>query len=42
VLRSVVERARAGATVVVVAHREPVVAIGDQVVEVSAERYAYV
>jgi ATP-binding cassette subfamily C protein CydD len=41
VLCSVVERARAGATVVVVAHREPVVAIGDQVVEVSAERYAY-
>ncbi|MDA3637904.1 thiol reductant ABC exporter subunit CydD [Mycobacterium xenopi] len=42
VLRAVVERARAGATVVVVAHREQVVAIGDQVVEVRAERHAYV
>jgi ATP-binding cassette subfamily C protein CydD len=34
VLRAIVERARAGATVVVVGHREPVVAIGDRVVEV--------
>jgi ATP-binding cassette subfamily C protein CydD len=43
VLRSIVERARAGATVVVVGHREPVVAIGDRVIEVVAEggvRYA--
>jgi ATP-binding cassette, subfamily C, bacterial CydD len=43
VLRAIVERARAGATVVVVGHREPVVAIGDQVVEVVADgevRYA--
>jgi ATP-binding cassette subfamily C protein CydD len=37
VLRAVVERARAGATVVVVGHREPVVAIGDRVVEVVAD-----
>ncbi|WP_232070488.1 thiol reductant ABC exporter subunit CydD [Mycobacterium noviomagense] len=42
VLHSVLERARAGATVVVVAHREPVVATGDQVIHVGAERYAYV
>jgi ATP-binding cassette, subfamily C, bacterial CydD len=34
VLRAIVERARAGATVVVVGHREQVVAIGDRVVEV--------
>jgi ATP-binding cassette, subfamily C, bacterial CydD len=34
VLRAAVERARAGATVVVVGHRERVVAIGDQVIEV--------
>lgn len=43
VLRAIVERARAGATVVVVGHREPVLAIGDRVVEVAAEsgaRYA--
>ncbi len=37
-LRAIVERARAGATVVVIGHREPVVAIGDQVVEVAADR----
>jgi ATP-binding cassette, subfamily C, bacterial CydD len=36
VLRALVDRARAGATVVVVGHRERVVAIGDQVVEVTA------
>src|SRR6516162_1832796 len=36
VLQAIVERARAGATVVVVGHREPVVAIGDRVVEVTA------
>ena len=36
VLRAIVERARAGATVVVVGHRAPVVAIGDQVVDVVA------
>lgn len=35
VLRAIVERARAGATVVVVGHRGPVVAIGDRVVEVT-------
>jgi ATP-binding cassette subfamily C protein CydD len=43
VLRAIVERARAGATVVVVGHREPVVAIGDQVLEVVSDgqvRYA--
>ena len=43
VLRAIVERARGGATVVVVGHRAAVVAIGDRVVEVSAEsgvRYA--
>ncbi|WP_231985269.1 thiol reductant ABC exporter subunit CydD [Mycobacterium sp. E796] len=37
VLRAIVERARSGATVVVVGHREPVVAIGDRVVEVVAD-----
>lgn len=37
VLRAIVERARAGATVVVVGHREPVVAIGDRVVDVAAD-----
>jgi ATP-binding cassette, subfamily C, bacterial CydD len=37
VLRAIVERARAGATVVVVGHRAPVVAIGDQVVEVISD-----
>ncbi len=37
VLRAVVARARAGATVVVVGHREPVVAIGDRILEVTAE-----
>ncbi|WP_255731306.1 MULTISPECIES: thiol reductant ABC exporter subunit CydD [Mycobacterium] len=36
VLRAVVARARAGATVVVVGHRERVLAIGDRVVEVVA------
>lgn len=35
VLRAIVGRARAGATVVVVGHREPVVAIGDRVVDVG-------
>jgi ATP-binding cassette subfamily C protein CydD len=38
VLRAIVERARAGTTVVIVGHREPVVAIGDQVVEVASDR----
>jgi ATP-binding cassette subfamily C protein CydD len=42
VLRAVVERARAGATVVVVAHRESVIAVADRVVEVDARRHAYV
>ncbi|WP_241523619.1 thiol reductant ABC exporter subunit CydD [Mycobacterium sp. IEC1808] len=37
VLRAIVERARSGATVVVVGHRAPVVAIGDRVVEVAAD-----
>jgi ATP-binding cassette subfamily C protein CydD len=37
VLRAIVERARSGATVVVVGHRESVVAIGDGVVEVAAD-----
>ena len=37
VLRAIVERARAGATVVVIGHRESVVAIGDRVVEVAAD-----
>ena len=36
VLRAIAERARAGATVVVVGHRRQVVAIGDQVVEVAS------
>jgi ATP-binding cassette subfamily C protein CydD len=43
VLRAIVDRARAGSTVVVVGHRERVVAIGDHVVEVVAwneSRYA--
>ncbi|MGA7055226.1 MAG: thiol reductant ABC exporter subunit CydD [Mycobacterium sp.] len=34
VLQAIVERARAGATVVVVGHREKICAIGDQIVEV--------
>ncbi|OBA60899.1 thiol reductant ABC exporter subunit CydD [Mycobacterium sp. 1100029.7] len=37
VLRAIVERARAGATVVVVGHRQPVLAIADQVVEVVSD-----
>lgn len=37
VLRAIVERARAGTTVVVVGHRQPVVAIGDHVVEVVSD-----
>ncbi|CPR07894.1 cysteine ABC transporter ATP-binding protein/permease [Mycobacterium bohemicum DSM 44277] len=41
VLRAIVERARAGATVVVVGHREPLVAIGDRVVEVAAAGVRY-
>ena len=35
VLRAIVERARAGATVVVVGHRDRVLDIGDQVIEVA-------
>jgi len=35
VLRAIVERARSGATVVVVGHRDAVLAIGDRVMEVS-------
>jgi ATP-binding cassette subfamily C protein CydD len=38
VLRAIVERARTGATVIVVGHRAPVLAIGDQIVEVVADR----
>jgi len=38
VLRAIVARARAGATVVVVGHRTRVVAVGDQVVQVARER----
>ena len=37
VLRAVVERARAGATVVLVGHRDRVTAIGDNVVHVGGE-----
>ena len=37
VLRAIVERARAGATVVLVGHRERVTAIGDHVVHVGGE-----
>ena len=37
VLRAIVERARAGATVVLVGHRDPVTAIGDRVVHVGGE-----
>jgi ATP-binding cassette, subfamily C, bacterial CydD len=45
VLRAIVERARSGAMVVVVGHRERVVAIGDRVIEVVSDdgvRYAAV
>jgi ATP-binding cassette, subfamily C, bacterial CydD len=38
VLRAIVERARAGATAVVVGHREQVVGIGDQVIEVTGAK----
>jgi ATP-binding cassette subfamily C protein CydD len=40
VLQAIVERARAGATVVVVGHRKQVLAIGDQVVEVASNSEA--
>ncbi|WP_120770909.1 ATP-binding cassette domain-containing protein, partial [Mycobacterium syngnathidarum] len=36
VLRAVVARARAGATVVVVGHRDPVLSIGDRVITIGA------
>ncbi|MGH3578579.1 MAG: ABC transporter ATP-binding protein/permease, partial [Mycobacterium sp.] len=42
VLRAIVERAGSGATVVVVGHRESVLAIGDRVIEVTSEQYAHV
>lgn len=42
VLRAIVERARAGTTVVVVGHREQVVAIGDRVVQVGRQCHAQV
>ena len=38
VLRAIVERARAGATVVVVGHRDQVVGIGDHIIEVAGVR----
>ncbi|MCV7413599.1 ABC transporter ATP-binding protein [Mycobacterium florentinum] len=38
VLRAIAERARAGASVVIVGHRQPVLAIADQVVEVVSDR----
>jgi ATP-binding cassette subfamily C protein CydD len=38
VLRAILERARAGAAVVVVGHRQPVVAIGDNVIRLGGER----
>lgn len=41
VLRAIIARARAGATVVVVGHREPVIAIGDRVIEVVATSEAH-
>ena len=40
VLRTIVERARAGATVVVVGHRRPVLAIGDNVIRLGGELLA--
>jgi ATP-binding cassette, subfamily C, bacterial CydD len=42
VLHAIAERARAGATVVVVGHREQVVGIGDHVIEVRDSRHALV
>lgn len=40
VLRALVERAQAGVTVIVVGHRDPVLAIGDRVIDVEASRHA--
>ncbi|MBO0865451.1 MAG: thiol reductant ABC exporter subunit CydD [Mycobacterium sp.] len=40
VLQAIVQRARAGATVVVVGHREQVLDIGEHVIEVAGERCA--
>lgn len=40
VLAAIVDRARAGATVVIAAHRDPVLAIGDQIIEVKAGAHA--
>ncbi len=42
VLRAIVDRARSGATVLVVGHREPVLAIGDAVVRVERCEHALV
>ena len=42
VLGSITERARAGATVLVVAHHEPVLAIGDAIVRIEEPRHALV
>lgn len=42
VLRAITDRARAGATIVVVAHREPVLAIADAVVRVESREHVLV
>lgn len=41
VLQAIVERARAGATVLVVGHREQVLAVGDQIVKVTSEHHVH-
>ena len=41
VLRAIVERARADATVLIVGHREEILTIGDQVVEVTSEHHVH-
>ena len=41
VLRAIVERARADATVLIVGHREQILAVGDQVVEVTSEHHVH-
>jgi ATP-binding cassette, subfamily C, bacterial CydD len=42
VLRAITDRARAGATIVVIAHREPVLAIADAVVRVESREHVLV
>jgi ATP-binding cassette, subfamily C, bacterial CydD len=42
VLRAIAERARAGDTVVMVGHRQPVLAVADSVVRVESQRHASV